>query len=404
MSIESRSSLADDRPISASLPSRLLARLMPGIACGKLRLVLPGGPEIEVSGRQPGPEAFIRLHRWRGLARIFLGGDHGFAEAYMRGDWSTPDLPHLLRLCMRNETELEAYWRGRNLARLRNRLKHFEHENTRSGSRRNVAAHYDLGNAFYAGWLDRDMNYSSALYTGEETLEAAQQAKLDRVVSLLELSGGERVLEIGCGWGALAERLARQHGCRLLGVTLSAEQHAYARARLAPEIVAETAEIRLQDYRDVSGKFDRIVSIEMLEAVGERYWRTYFEKLAALLAVGGVAVLQVITIEESRFEDYRRRPDFIQRYIFRGGMLPTKSAILRESSRAGLALTHVQSFGESYARTLRDWRARFEASWDRVAALGFDERFRRMWSYYLAYCEAGFTSGATDVSYFRLGR
>jgi len=277
--------------------------------------------------------------------------------------------------------------------------------NTRRGSRRNIAAHYDLGNEFYEQWLDPGMTYSAGLVSlANQTLEEAQDAKLDRVLSLLDLAGGESVLEIGCGWGSLAERMIDRHDCTVTGITLSAEQLAFAQGRLRDRTVAGRCDLRLQDYRDVRGTFDRIVSIEMLEAVGEAYWPTYFEKLQNCLRPGGAAVLQVITIDEARFDYYHRRPDFIQKYIFPGGMLPTTEIIEREIEKAGLQLVAKEFFGESYARTLEEWQRRFQDAWPAIKALGFDARFKRTWEYYLAYCQAGFDTGAINVGLYKIAR
>lgn len=237
-----------------------------------------------------------------------------------------------------------------------------------------------------------------------QTLEQAQDAKLDRVLSLLDLAGGERVLEIGCGWGSLAERMLDRHGSNVTGVTLSTEQLAYADRRLRHKVLAGHCDLRLQDYRDVRGTFDRVVSIEMLEAVGEAYWPTYFEKLRELLRPGGVAVLQVITIDEARFEAYRRSPDFIQKYIFPGGMLPTTKIIERQTAAAGLQLVANEFFGAGYARTLEEWQLRFQNAWPTIEPLGFDERFKRTWEYYLAYCQAGFETGAINVGLYKVER
>jgi cyclopropane-fatty-acyl-phospholipid synthase len=388
--------------VRPSMVCRLVDRLLPALRAGRLQLVLPNGDVIDRGGGHPGPEATMSVRRWRGLWRMLLDGEHGFADGYLDGDWSTPALSKLLEFCMHNESLLAEQAEGRWLTRARNRLLHRRRENTRRGSRRNIAVHYDLGNEFYSQWLDSGMNYSSALYAASETLEAAQEAKLDRVAGLLELTGGESILEIGCGWGALAERLVRRHGCTVVGITLSTEQLAHAKARLTGKVENGRTDLSLLDYRDIEGRYDRIVSIEMLEAVGERYWPTYFDKLRASLSDGGIAVLQVITIDEGRYAAYRRRPDFIQRHIFPGGMLPTSSRIEREAARAGLKLIHQESFGDSYARTLREWRSRFIHSWPKIEPLGFDQRFRRMWEYYLTYCEVGFRFGAIDVNFFKL--
>ena len=380
---------------------RIIDRAIPAMPAGRLQLTLPNGEIIERHGMLPGPDAAMTAHRWRGLRRMLLDGDHGFADGYLDGDWSTPELGQLLEFCMQNESALTDTAAVGGLGLLRNRLVHWLRHNTRRGSRRNIAAHYDLGNDFFRPWLDEGMNYSSALYVNCDTLERAQEAKLDRAAALLELNGGERVLEIGCGWGAFAERVIRHYGSSVFGITLSTEQLAYAQTRLAGEVERGRADLRFLDYRDVPGTFDRIASIEMIEAVGERYWQNYFGKLRACLAGGGVALLQAITIDERRFAAYRKCPDFIQRYIFPGGVLPTFSIIEQEAARAGLKLVHHESFGDSYVRTLREWRSRFLRAWPKIEPLGFNERFRRMWEYYLAYCEVGFRSGSIDVGFLQ---
>jgi cyclopropane-fatty-acyl-phospholipid synthase len=331
---------------------------------------------------------------------LLRDGETGFIDGYLDGDWSTPDLVRLFEFFMENEAAFAAQAAPSWLSFVHSRLQHWSRANTRRGSRRNIAAHYDLGNAFYEQWLDRGMNYSSARFDGANSLEAAQDAKLARIVELMGLAGGERVLEIGCGWGALAERMLNVPDTSVVGLTLSTEQLAYAKDRLAAS--SERADLRLQDYRDVGGRFDRIASIEMFEAVGERYWPVYFDKIKSSLTETGSAVLQIITIDEKRFAAYRRTPDFIQRYIFPGGMLPTFSIIEKEVRRAGLRLVHCESFGDSYAETLREWRSRFLRAWPNIETLGFDQHFRRMWEYYLAYCEVGFRFGSINVSLFKL--
>ncbi|MDC7788599.1 cyclopropane-fatty-acyl-phospholipid synthase [Rhodoplanes sp. TEM] len=387
-----------------SIAHHLLARVLRRLDVGSLTVELPTGERIEHRGRRPGTAATWILHRWRPLWRVLWRGDLGFAESYMDGDWSTPDLPALLTLFSENDTGLADVYAGLRTERLVDRLRHRKRANTKRGSRRNIAAHYDLGNAFYAAWLDRSMTYSSAIYTaGTQSLEDAQREKLDRIVALLGLAGGEHVLEIGCGWGALAARMA-EAGCRVTGLTLSSEQLALARQRLAAAGHGTACDLRLQDYRDVDGTFDRIVSIEMIEAVGEKYWPVYFETLFARLKAGGSAVIQAITIEASRFDSYRRNPDFIQRYVFPGGMLPTRAMMIEHARRAGLVPTDETAFGQSYARTLAEWRHRFLAAWPAIEPHGFDRRFRRMWEYYLAYCETGFRLGVIDVGLFRFAK
>jgi len=391
-------------PAFACLPlRRLLAHLLRGVRCGTLAVELPNGERAEGRGALAGAQASLTLHRWRPLLRLLLAGDIGLAESYRDGDWSTPDLAGVLEFGIRNEAgwhrALEASWPVRWLGR----LLHLARANTRRGSRQNISFHYDLGNDFYAQWLDPDLIYSSALYAGEsESLEWAQARKLARIVALLQPEEDATVLEIGCGWGALALALANHHGARVTGLTLSAEQLAHAQQRVAERGLGKQIDLRLQDYRDVQGQYDRIVSIEMLEAVGERYWPVYFETLRRCLRSGGRAVIQVITIADEHFEHYRRSPDFIQRFIFPGGMLPSASAMQAQAARAGLAMRRELSFGPSYALTLSEWRRRFVNAWPAIEALGFDASFRRLWEYYLCYCEAGFNSGRVDVGLYTL--
>jgi cyclopropane-fatty-acyl-phospholipid synthase len=388
---------------NASLSRRLLSALLRRVAVGRLDVVTPGGETVAHQAALPGPEATLVLHRWRVLWRLLLGGDLGFAEAYMDGDWSSPDLPTLIEFAASNQSALGSGIEASAPVRLLNLVLHWRRANSRAGSRRNIEAHYDLGNDFFEHWLDAGMTYSSALYTSPGlSLEQAQAAKLARVTNLLRLSGGERVLEIGCGWGGLAEHLIRAAGCHVTGITLSPAQHAYARARLARAGLGDRADLRLEDYRDGTGMFERIVSIEMFEAVGLQHWHTYFTRLRERLATGGTAVLQIISIADAKFESYRAHPDFIQRHVFPGGMLPSPSALRRHIAAAGLTLTHAETFGASYAATLAEWRQRFHRSWPALADLGFDERFRRKWDYYLAYCEGGFRAGAIDVGLYRI--
>jgi cyclopropane-fatty-acyl-phospholipid synthase len=397
LQVESVIPLEHARP-PRSMLGRLIGRALRSLEAGRLRLVLPNGEIITGMGVAQGPDAVLIARRWRALWRMLRGGEHGFSDGYVNGEWTTPDLGALLQLGALNEQAISRRSRGGVLTRLRNRILHRSRNNTLRGSRRNIAAHYDLGNAFYARWLDAGMNYSSALYQGDETLESAQLAKLDRAAELLDLSGGERVLEIGCGWGALAARLIDRYQASVKGLTLSVEQLAHCRDRLA----GRPFEGQLQDYRYENGRYDRVVSIEMLEAVGERFWPVYFAKLRECLAATGVAVLQVITIREDRYETYRSQPDFIQRYIFPGGMLPTPAIIEREAEQQGFRLVYHESFGQSYARTLAEWRSRFLQAWPAIEPLGFDARFRRMWEYYLTYCEVGFSQKLIDVGFFKL--
>lgn len=346
-----------------------------------------------------GATAEIRIHRpLRLLVRLVARGEIGFAESYMEGDWSTPDLPTLLDLLNLNAEHLSGAVEGTLWSRWLARLVHRLRSNHRRNSRRNIARHYDLGNDFYRLWLDPGMTYSSGVFgdPAVEPLERAQARKYDLLLDWIDARPGESVLEIGCGWGGFAEAAARR-GLRVTGVTLSQEQLAYARARIAAAGLSDRVELRLQDYRDIQGRFDHAVSIEMLEAVGEAYWPTYFQALGRLVRPGGRIAIQVITMHEDDFPRYRCAADFIQLYIFPGGMLPSPERLDVEIRAAGLQLREDQRRGADYAETLRRWRRTFHAAEREVERLGYDARFRRMWDYYLAYCEAGFDSGSIDL-------
>ena len=377
-------------------------RLGASLSVGRLTLTLPNGDIHQLGGTGPGPEAQLRVHTPAALRRLIFGGDIGLAEGYVDGQWDTPDLLALMRLAERNQAPLERGLRGATLALWLNRAYHRLRANSREGSRRNIAYHYDLGNAFYGHWLDEGMTYSSALFEHQgQPLAEAQAAKYRRIGELAGIGPGARVLEIGCGWGGFMEHAAAQ-GARVQGLTLSREQLAYANARMQRLGLSDQARAELTDYRDSSGHYDALVSIEMLEAVGEDHWPRYFRTLGDRLGPGAAAVVQVITIADDRFAAYRARTDFIQRHIFPGGMLPCPRVLHEQAAAAGLVIDHAETFGASYARTLALWRAEFLAAWPQIRALGFDEHFRRLWEYYLCYCEAGFESGAIDVGIYRL--
>jgi cyclopropane-fatty-acyl-phospholipid synthase len=387
-----------------SLARRLAAALAGRIRYGELTLTLPDGSALMAAGDPaPGIAAHWQLAHYRALWRILTRGAIGLGEAYMAGEWDSPALGDLLLLAAVNEAHLGCAGNGLLPTRLVERLRHRLRRNSRRQARRNIASHYDLGNDFYAQWLDPGMTYSAALFApDDDDLERAQARKYQRLVDVLGIRAEHRALEIGCGWGGFLEHAAQVSGARLHGISISREQCTYAHARLAAAGLSGRATVEFSDYRDVRGSFDRIVSIEMFEAVGEEYWGTYAAVLRRLLAPGGSAALQLITIEEARFAAYRRRADFIQHYIFPGGMLPSRRALARVLAQTGLRITDEFVFGRDYARTLVAWRARFDAAWPRLAALGFDERFKRMWQFYLAYCEAGFEHGAVDVVQLRV--
>ena len=386
-------------------PNAFLRKVLSRLQVGRIIVQTPAGSCVGYTAAQPGPEATIILHNWRPVRWLLWKGDLGFAESYMEGDWSTPDLTAFLELAALNVENLDAEITGSALVRVLRKFKHARASNTRRGSRRNIASHYDLGNEFYTRWLDVGMTYSSALYAEPgQSLEAAQIAKQDLVLERLALKGGERVLEIGCGWGGLAERILEKGAGQITCLTLSTEQLAYSKERLDKAGVSDRGDIRLQDYRDVQGKFDRIVSIEMLEAVGQEFWSTYFDTLNARLTDDGVAVLQVITISKARFHSYQQGVDFIQRYIFPGGMLPSAEIMEAEIDRSGFEIRSLRTFGPSYGQTLADWNRRFQDAWPAIQTFGFDQRFKHMWEYYMAYCEAGFRAGILDVGLYCIGR
>ena len=366
---------------------------------GRLTLVEPDNRQHEFIGTAPGPQAVMLVHDWRIARRLALEGGLGFGRSYIDGDWDSPDLPTLIEFFTLNRRHLGAALRGRLLMRALNAVRHGLRANSRIGARRNISYHYDLGNGFYEHWLDPSMTYSSAIFAdGDNSLESAQLRKYRRLLDLLDAKPGQHVLEIGCGWGGFAELAARERGLKVTGITLSQEQLNYARARIDRADLGDRVDFALRDYRDVEGRFDHVVSIEMFEAVGRKYWPAFFSKLHDVLPPGGRAALQVITIDETAYAHYSKAADFIQAYIFPGGMLPSVGAFADQVRQAGLKLTQQAQFGADYARTLAQWRKTFNAAWHaRRLPAGFDAHFQRIWDYYLAYCEGGFRGGGINV-------
>ena len=384
--------------------ARQVFALLQRLRHGSLDVQTPEGSQLHF-GQEAQPRAAIRILDWAVCEAALKSGDVGFAESYMAGQWTSPDLRALLELFVRNRTALEGVIYGGFWGGLLHRARHLMRRNTRKGSRKNIHAHYDLGNDFYKLWLDPSMNYSSAWFAGapEGSLDAAQGAKMHRALREAGVQAGSRVLEIGCGWGAVAEVAARDFDAHLTGVTLSTEQLAWAQDRLAK--AGLPADLRLQDYRDIAdAPFDAVVSIEMFEAVGREYWDSYFQAVHAKLKPGGRACIQSITIHDDLFDRYVRSTDFIQQYIFPGGLLPSPSQFRAHAERAGLRVVNELAFGTDYAETLRRWREAFLHHEGPVRELGFDTRFLRLWEFYLAYCEAAFAAGNTDVMQFTLAR
>jgi cyclopropane-fatty-acyl-phospholipid synthase len=364
---------------------------------GTLDVTLPDGRTVRLGGNAPGPSAAMNVRDFAFATRLLRGGDIGIAEAYLRGEWDTPDLTQFLYLFCVNQDWMQTMQIGGPVIRYVQTVRHWFNRNTRRQARRNIYAHYDIGNAFYSAWLDPSMTYSSAIFE-EHTpdLTSAQTNKYRRLAEAIDLKPGQKLLEIGCGWGGFAEYAARQ-GARVVGLTISKEQRDFAQRRIQQAGLADNVEIRLQDYRDEQGQYDRIASIEMIEAVGEEFWPNYFSQLRDRLLPGGLAGIQAITIQDKLFPSYRREVDFIQRYVFPGGMLPSPEVLKQLGDRFGVPVIRERIFGEDYAKTLAIWRSNFREAWPNLMPAGFDDRFRRLWEYYLSYCEAGFLSGNIDV-------
>jgi cyclopropane-fatty-acyl-phospholipid synthase len=376
----------------ANQASYQFLKTLDGLQYGALELVTPDGKTRVFEGKKPGAKAKLHLHDWRVVTNLVSKGDIGFAEDYRQGYWDTTNLQNVLALGLQNDQAIRKYVFGSQFFQTVSRLSYLLKLNTIQGSKKNIHAHYDLGNDFYELWLDPSMTYSSALYKNEnDTLYTAQQNKYSRLLDTLNLDMGS-ILEIGCGWGGFAEHAAHKGDFEFKGITISEEQCKYAQDRLG-----KNANIALEDYRHQTGKYDGIVSIEMFEAVGERYWQTYFKKIASLLKESGKATIQTITIEDKRFERYRRGGDVIRSYIFPGGMLPSPSKFRQEAEKAGLLITDEFHFGKDYAKTLEEWLVKFDAQRSYIKTLGFDDSFIRLWRFYLAACIAGFSTGRTSV-------
>ncbi len=401
---ERTTTIESDGPVPRDRRLRFLLRMAMQLKIGTLEIVMPDGSRHRAIA-SPEPFATLVIKHPRAVARLATGGSLGLSEAYLDGLWESPDLRAVMILASANEAEWEATLNGRRFKRFIAKIFHMLRPNTRGGAKRNIEDHYDLGNAFYRTWLDDTMTYSSA-YFGDDTstpLEKAQLQKIHRLCQLLRLTPGMRVLEIGCGWGGFAEVAARDYGCSVVGLTLSPAQLEFAQKRMADAGLSDRVELRLQDYRDVDGTFDRIASIEMFEAVGEKFWPVYFKVIRDRLRKNGLAAIQVITIADRLFENYRKGADFIQRYVFPGGMLPSKRRLRSVITHAGLAWGEEHWFGHDYAETLARWQTTFQGAWPRIVADNAvrrrpcDDRFKRLWEYYLAYCETGFRAGWTDV-------
>jgi len=405
MSTNPLNSRADSSELDTSrypAQARFILKLLSKLQHGALHLELPDGKSAHF-GDDSYPVT-LRLHNWALCDAVIKSGDIGFAETFIDGSWSTDNLTGLIELFIRNRQAVESLIYGKWWGNLLYRVRHLFNRNSRTGSRKNIHAHYDIGNDFYRLWLDPSMTYSSALFSNGHTdsLQDGQLAKYRRILKELDVAAGARILEIGCGWGGFAEVAAKEGGTKVSGLTLSTEQLQFAQQRLQEGGLSEQADLLLMDYRDINEQFDAIVSIEMFEAVGEAYWPTYFECVARNLKTGGRACIQTITIADELFERYRTGTDFIQQYIFPGGMLPSPEVFRAQAARQGLRVVNELSFGSDYARTLAEWRDAFKEKLAQVQALGFDDKFLRTWEFYFGYCEAGFRADSINVMQFTL--
>jgi len=377
---------------------RFLLVILSHLHCGRLTLTLPDGSQHQFSGAMSGPDSDLTIHTESALRRLLHDGKMGFCEAFMDGEASSQSLPTLIELAVLHDKYLENALKTNIFRQAGLRLFHMLRRNNKLGSAKNIAHHYDIGNSFYEAWLDPTMTYSSAVFDSEtDDLTTAQLNKYKRLAELANIQPDDRVLEIGCGWGGFAKFVSQHIGAHVTGITISQAQLAYAKASLAEAGLQNKVDLKLMDYRDLQGRFDKIVSIEMFEAVGQAYWPVYFDTISRMLKSGGRAVIQSITIDHDAFQSYRDQPDFIQRYIFPGGTLPSMPMLQSPVAQAGLELVAENGYASDYARTLQEWRARFLAAWPSLAGDKFDNRFKRMWELYLAYCEGGFRAGMIDV-------
>lgn len=370
---------------------------------GRVDFILPDGRRFRAEGLKPGPVAEVTINNPDVFARLVREGDLGFCDAYLDGWWTTPDLQAFMDFIHADNDDMYDGFPGMALVRAWEKARFWFQSNTKRQALKNISYHYDLGNDFYSLWLDDTMTYSSALFnTSQESLEKAQIAKYASMVDQMGVKPGDHVLEIGCGWGGFAEYAAKERGLKVTGLTISKEQLDYANKRIKSKGLSDKVNLKLQDYRDETGVYDGVASIEMFEAVGEKYWPVYFDKIKQCLKPGKQATLQIITIQDARWDVYRKSVDFIQKYIFPGGMLPSPSVLRQEIHRAGLSVQHSIEFGKSYSQTLRRWFEVFNNKWDNISAMGFDDRFRRMWNFYLTSCAATFESGNCDVTQITL--
>jgi cyclopropane-fatty-acyl-phospholipid synthase len=377
--------------------------LMGKLNSGRVDFVLPDGRRFRAEGKSSGPVAEVTINNPEVFARLIREGDLGFSDAYLDGWWTTPDLQTFMDFIHADNDDMYDGFSGIAIVRAWEKARFWFQSNSKRQALKNISHHYDLGNDFYSLWLDDTMTYSSALFnTGQESLENAQIAKYASMIDQMAVKPGDHVLEIGCGWGGFAEYAAKERGLKVTGLTISKEQLLYARKRIKNNGLEDKVDLKLQDYRDETGVYDGVASIEMFEAVGQKYWPIYFETIKHCLKPGKQATLQIITVHDARWDVYRKSVDFIQKYIFPGGMLPSPTVLRQEVTKAGLRVHHSIEFGKSYSQTLRRWFDVFNDQWDTINDMGFDDRFRRMWNFYLTSCAATFESGNCDVTQITL--
>jgi len=369
---------------------------------GKLSIILSSGKNVHFGKGKA--HSIVKLQSNKTLLRFILNGNLGIADAYIRGEWSCTDLTTFFQIILKNEDNFKKNNKGTILYHYYNKLRHLLNVNSKYGAKKNISYHYDLGNKFYSLWLDKTMTYSSAIFKFKkgEDLEIGQNRKFKYIANAAKISKKDKVLEIGCGWGSFSQYVAIKYGCRVKGITLSKNQVTYVNDLFKYSKIKDLASVELLDYRDLNGKFDKIISIEMFEALGQENWKKYFDKIKNILKPGGCAVIQTIMIDDVRFTEYRKNVDFIQKYIFPGGLLPSFSEFSSAVAQSGLNLVHYKFFGSSYAKTCNIWNNQFQNSWEDINKLGFDIRFKRMWEYYLSYCEAGFKSESINVGIFKI--
>jgi cyclopropane-fatty-acyl-phospholipid synthase len=395
-----------DQPTGATPRSfQPILRALQGLEAGRVEFRLPDGRNYRCDGQKDGPHGVVEVRNPALFGRLIRRGELGFFEAYVDGWWDTPDLQSLLDVLLLNNDHLRNQFKESWIAGKIESVQHWLRANTRRQARKNIAQHYDLGNEFYGRWLDETMTYSSAHFdTGAETLAEAQTRKYSLICDRIGVQPDNAILEIGCGWGGFAEYAAAERGARVTALTISREQHDFAAKRIFDAGLNDRVTVALRDYRDETGRYDGIASIEMFEAVGEKYWPVYFDTVRERLNPGGKATLQIITVADKLFDSYRKRVDFIQKYIFPGGVLPSHSALQKQIERAGLIALESANFGQSYSETLRRWFDKFNTEWDEIARIGFDEKFRRIWNFYLASCAACFRYETTDVAHITIAR